>query len=97
MSEQTIDNEIQSVSPYNAAKIVNVALQKANSIKRVKPQMLYNYTKKGVAFNIRNINDRKEIILDEKFVKWVNNYVSNTRNKTEFDAESVHEQLFTEV
>jgi hypothetical protein len=36
--------ETTSLSPYQAAKVVNAALEAAEVDKRIPPQMMYNYT-----------------------------------------------------
>ena len=78
-----------SLSPYQAARLVNKALEEAGLSKRIPPQMMYNYTtsrvnagkKPLIAFDLKTGVDR------DALAKWTESYVAKQAAKEATPAE----------
>ena len=78
MSKSTDTTTTTTITPYQAAKMVNAALESANLSKRIPPQMMYNYTtarvNKGKAPFIQV--DEKGLVLVSSLNEWIEKYVA---------------------
>ena len=69
---------MQSLTPYAAAKVTNIALASRSLDKRVTPQMLYTYAKKQL---IATVPDTKPIEFDgDAFKAWLDKYIAKVES-----------------
>lgn len=70
------------MTPYKAAKLVNLALKENGIDKEIPPQMMYNYTSKG--FIKKNADGT---VNEESFAKWLQKYLEKQGVKVVTPAE----------
>lgn len=70
---------MSSMTPYKAATLVNAQLDKYG-IKRIPPQMMYNYAAKNYIEN--ELVEGKKRITSEGLQSWLKGYISKKTNKT---------------
>lgn len=83
---ETVENEtvvvatLPSLTPYEAAKVLNILLEQSGSEKSVKPQQMYGYAKSGkISSNYKTRGENEKVLFDgEAFKKFADAYISGT-------------------
>jgi hypothetical protein len=75
MSNKSQTQTVQTITGYAAAKLVNHALAEAGVDKKIPPQMIYTYLRKGY------IKSHNGLVVTESFAEWLQAYVTKAQAK----------------
>jgi len=70
------------LTPYAAAKIVNIALAANDIDKTITPQMMYTYAKKQYIKTTSVADDNKVYFDGEAFKEFLSKYIQSLRNNS---------------
>ncbi len=73
-------SQLAALTPYAAAKIVNIALAANEIDKTITPQMMYTYAKKQYIKTVKVENDNKVYFDGEAFKLFLQKYIANLKN-----------------
>ena len=82
------------LTPYAAAKIVNIALASNNIEKTITPQMMYTYAKKQYIATTTIDGDKKVYFDGDSFAEFLAKYIASLKNNSSRrnDYEKIAEQ-----
>jgi hypothetical protein len=67
---------MEPITPYAAAKVVNIVLASKGQDRIVTPQMMYSYAKNKRIATISIVGDKKVYFDGDAFKIWLDSYVS---------------------
>lgn len=68
------------ITPYAAAKVVNIKLARLGLEKIVTPQMMYSYAKNKRIETTTLAGDKKVYFDGDSFASWMSSYISATQS-----------------
>jgi hypothetical protein len=82
---------MQSITPYAAAQVTNIKLAEAGDSRKVTPQSMYGYARKGtIASNYAVAKDNQNVKVEfdgDDFLRWLRSYLKGEkRTKQDFNA-----------
>jgi hypothetical protein len=97
-AESTETQEVKPLTPYGAAKLVNARLEAEGLAKRVRPQMMHNYTYARIDAGEKPLiaASRETGVDREDLDRWFNQYLAKQfaalQEASEVDEESVEDE-----
>lgn len=85
---------MSSMTPYQAAKIVNARLVAEGIDKEIPPQMMYNYAKKNMIVSV--LVEGRQRITQDGLQSWLTKYIAKlTKTTTQTEESNIDENQTT--
>lgn len=70
MTEINSNVQLPALTPYEAAKVLNILLEQSGSEKTVKPQQMYGYAKSGkISSNYKTRTENEKVLFEGEAIK----------------------------